>query len=197
MRGSAPQKLFAKWCREAGFRDVELEPPLGTFAGEGGFKYKSAKVEVEARSDVRVRGFWGLCRSAFFEFRAFYADVSSHKCKSPAQLYKEQAKCRRREYEERIRQVEDGDFTPMIMSSSGGMGPEMVIALKHLAPFIALKRDEEYSQVMGYLRAMFTFEMTRMALICLRGSRGLQKKGQVCVANRTEDLAVAMAELRL
>ena len=74
---------------------------------------------------------------------------------------------------------------------------EMVIALKHLARLIALKRDEEYSQVMGYLRAMFTFEMTRMALICLRGSRDVQKRGHVCVANRTEDLAVAMAELRV
>ena len=190
--------MFAKWCREAGFRDVELEPPLEPLLGEDrGFKYKSAKVEVEARSDVRVRGFWGLCRSAFFECRAFYADASSHKSKSPAQLYKEQAKCRRREYEERIHQVEDGDFTPTIMSSSGGMGPEMVIALKHLARLIALKRDEEYSQVMGYLRAMFTFEMTRMTLICLRGSCDLQKKGQICVANRIEDLAVAMAELHL
>ena len=32
---------------------------------------------------------------------------------------------KKRMYAERVEQVEDGSFTPMVMSSTGGMGPEM------------------------------------------------------------------------
>ena len=78
-------------------------------------------------------GFWGLCRSAFFEFRALYAYARSK------QNVNDEGSTRSRSA------VEDGDFTPMIMSSSGGMGPETVIALKYLARLIALKRDEDCS----------------------------------------------------
>ena len=72
---------------------------------------------------------------------------------------------------ERVLQVEDADFTPMILSSSGGMGAEMSMALKHLGEKVAEKCNLVYSKVAGYLRAMFSFEMMRLALIRLRGSR--------------------------
>ena len=35
-------------------------------------------------------------------------------------------------YEERITRVDNGSFTPMVMSTAGGMGPEMDIALNGL-----------------------------------------------------------------
>ena len=54
-------------------------------------------------------------------------------------MYKSCSQAKRREYAERVEQVEDGSFTPMVMSSSGGMGPEMSIALKFLAAQIAFK----------------------------------------------------------
>merc|ERR1711966_429727 len=102
----------------------------------------------------------------------------------------------RREYSERIRNVEDGDFTPMILSS-GGMGPEMNIALKHLARLTAAKQNVQFSRVCGYLRAMFSFEMMRMALICLRGSRSPWSIGENCNVGRVEDLQIATSNLRL
>ena len=98
---------------------------------------------------------------------------------------------------ENIRNVEDGDFTPMILSSSGGMGPEMNIALKHLARLTAAKQNVQFSRVCGYLRAMFSFEMMRMALICLRGSRSPWSIGENCNVGRVEDLQIATSNLRL
>ena len=85
-------------------------------------------------------------------------------------------------------------FTQMIMSSYGGMGPEMVVALKHLAQLIAVKRDEEYSQVLRDLRAMCTFE-DENGFDLLEWFSQSSEAGRV--ANHTEELAVAMAELRL
>ena len=67
--------------------------------------------------------------------------------------------------------VDAGSFTPMIASSTGGMCPEMQIALKHLALLLAEKRGERYADVIGLLRCGFAFSIARSALICLRGSR--------------------------
>ena len=195
MRHDGPKNLWTKWCSNV-FRDVESEPPLEPLSGEV-FEHKSAKTDADARSDTRVRGFWKRCRNAFFEFRVFYPFASTHKSKSPSKLYKQIADIRRREYSERIRNVEDGDFTPMILSSSGGMGPEMNIALKHLARLTAAKQNVQFSRVCGYLRAMFSFEMMRMALICLRGSRSPWSIGENCNVGRVEDLQIATSNLRL
>ena len=69
--------------------------------------------------------------------------------------------------------MEGGSFTPMIMSSSGGMGPEMSIALKYLAARLAMQENVHYSEMVGVLRARFSFAAARTALVCLRGSRSL------------------------
>ena len=192
MRHDGPKNLWAKWCGD-GFRDTEVEPLLEPLSGEV-FVYKSAKIEEEARSDVRVRGFWGNYRNAFFEFRVFYPHAKSYKSIKPQALYKEIARTRRREYGERVLQCEDGDFTPMILSSSGGMGAEMSIALKHVAKKVSEKHNLAYSRVVGYLRAMFSFEMMRLALICLRGSRS---RFTTCVGNDVNDTAAILSGLRM
>ena len=192
MRHDGPKNLWAKWCGD-GFRDTEVEPLLEPLSGEV-FVYKSAKIEEEARSDVRVRGFWGNYRNAFFEFRVFYPHAKSYKSIKPQALYKQIARTRRREYGERVLQCEDGDFTPMILSSSGGMGAEMSIALKHVAKKVSEKHNLAYSRVVGYLRAMFSFEMMRLALICLRGSRS---RFTTCVGNDVNDTAAILSGLRM
>ena len=55
------------------YRDVQIEPRLCELEGEEkGFEYKTSNTSEEARSDVRVRGFWGNRQDAFFDFRVFY-----------------------------------------------------------------------------------------------------------------------------
>ena len=82
----------------------------------------------------------------------------------------------------------------MILSSSGGMGAEMSIALKHVAKKVSEKHNLAYSRVVGYLRAMFSFEMMRLALICLRGSRS---RFTTCVGNDVNDTAAILSGLRM
>ena len=133
--------------------------------------YRSAKIDNDCRSDVRVRGFWAKQQNAFFEFRIFYPFASSYLSTSLPALYRRFARERKREYEERINVVDAGSFTPMIASSTGGMGPEMQMALKHLALLLSEKNGEKYADVMSLLRCRFSFAIARSALVCLRGSR--------------------------
>jgi hypothetical protein len=164
-------KLFAVECKKV-FVDVECEPGLDVLEGEE-FKYGSANREDEARSDVRVRGFWGNRKNAFFDFRVFYPFAASYFGKSLRATYRDCGKAKKREYEERVGQVEDGSFTPMVMSSAGGMGPEMVVALKYLAARLAIKEKCDYSVAVSVIRCRFSFAAARAALVCLRGSKSL------------------------
>jgi hypothetical protein len=171
MRHDQPKNLFAKACKSA-YIDVGCEPSLEPLTGEI-MKYQSAITTDNARSDVRCRSFWTMMRNAFFEFRVFNPFAKSYSSKTPKQCYRLLAQTRRREYEQRIREVDDGDFTPMIISSTGGMGEEMQIALKHLAQKIAIKNDQEYAHVITMMRCNFSFAMARASIICLRGSKSI------------------------
>ena len=82
---------------------------------------------------MRIRGFWGNKKDAFFEFRVFYPFASSLANKSVDASFSHMSKARKREYQERINQVDNGSFTPMILASTGGTGDEMDVALRILA----------------------------------------------------------------
>ncbi len=134
-------------------------------------RHKSAIVSDDARSDLRVRGFWSNMRLAFFEFRVVYPYARNYADQNPFTIFRSQQQARKREYEQRVRDIEDGDFTPMIMTSLGGMGPDMSTAVKHLASMWSEKRGENYSTVLNVLRCKLAFAVARAALVCLRGSR--------------------------
>lgn len=143
-------------------------------------------------SDVRVRGFWGNRRNAFFDFRVFYPFATSHFPKTLASVYRSCSGEKRREYKERVERVEDGSFTPMVMSYAGGMGPEMSIAVKYLAARIAVKERCDYSEAVCVLRARFSFAAARTTLVCLRGSRALVLNRHFCNNIRGHDAPVRL-----
>ena len=187
------KRLFAGIVKEA-YRDVGVEPGLLPLSGEV-MRLKSANVSDEARSDVRVRGFWGNKRDAFFDVAVFYPFASSYLPKKIPNLYATIEKAKQREYKQRVNEVEDADFIPLVMSSTGGMGKHMQIAIKHLAETIAERRKENYSKVVALLRAKFVFCVARAALVCLRGSRSIRPM-RGC-GERLEEVDLACAELCL
>ena len=76
-------------------------------------------------------------------------------------------------------QVDKGLFTPFVMLTSGGMGAEPVLFTKRIAELIALKRNEEYSDVVNYIRRL-SFCLLKIVLLGVRGERG-----QMVVARHT------------
>ena len=62
--------------------------------------------------------------------------------KKPEQLYIQHEREKKRTYNERILQVEKGSFTPLIFSTTGGMGPECARFHKRVAELISSKRGE-------------------------------------------------------
>ena len=68
--------------------------------------------------------------------------------------------------------MEKPSFTPLIFTTTGGMGPECERLNKRLAEMIALKQREQYSQVMAHIRTRLWFALLKATLVAVRGIRG-------------------------
>ena len=79
--------------------------------------------------------------------------------------------------EQRIRDIEHASFTPIVLSTTGGMGPIATTFYKRLADRLASKWNSSYSQTIGWLRCRLSFSLLRSSILCIRGARS--SKGRV------------------
>ncbi len=134
---------------------------------------RSANTEDGARLDIRARGFWNRSQDAFFDVRVFYPNASSNRSTNISSAYRKHELLKKREYGQRVRDLERGVFTPIVLTTTGGfyMGHETTTFYKRLADMIARKQYKPYSTVMGWLRCRLSFATLRSAIMCVRGSR--------------------------
>ena len=76
----------------------------------------------------------------FLDIRVFHPNAPSYKNKSIEQLYTSHEQEKKRAYTERVLQVEKGSFTPIVMSTAGGMSKEAAKHHRRIAQLIADKR---------------------------------------------------------
>ena len=119
MRHDAIRDILATEMRKT-MRDVQTEPHLTPLSGEV-ILPRSANREPDARADIRARGFWSDQQSAYSDVRVFYPHAPSYLTRSLSGLCKTFEADKKREYADRILQVENGSFTPLIFSSCGAM----------------------------------------------------------------------------
>ena len=99
---------------------------------------------------------------------------------------------KRRAYEERVHEVKQGSFTPLVFSSSGGIGRSATVTYRCLASLLSDKWNSPYPVIMGWLCCSLSFSLLRSALMCVRGSQSRAGSPGVPVA---VDLAVAEGHL--
>ena len=66
------------------------------------------------------------------------------------QCYRSNEQEKKRENEERVREIEHGSFAPLVISISGGMGPIATTVYKRMASLIAEKPNHPYSTTLLY-----------------------------------------------
>ena len=89
-----------------------------------------------------------------------------------SKMYSNHEDKKKKDYNQRVIQVEKGTFSPAILSCHGGASKETNKLLKHIAGKLAEKRGEEYSVTIRFLRRRITFDILRSCLMSLRGTRG-------------------------
>ena len=150
--------------------DVECEPPLQPVINKQGYK-ASANLKDDARLDVRARGFFRDGQNAFFDVRVTNADCASQQDKTVKSVLRKHESQKKLHYNRRVMEVEHGSFTPLVFTTTGVMSHECSLFHKLLAEKISAKRNENYSDVMRYLRVKLSFLALKSTLLCLRGSR--------------------------
>ena len=91
--------------------------------------------------------------------------------KPTSEVSKEQEEEKKRNYQQRVLDVEMGSFTPLVFGTNGGMGNECQRFSKHLADKIAQKDTDPYHIVITWLRTQISFKLFRSVHACVRGSR--------------------------
>ena len=111
----------------------------------------------------------------FFDVRVFCPLSSYYQSKSLQQCYKDNEALKKRKYEQRIREVEHGCFSPLIFSISGGCGPASTLFIKRLAMLHSEKFQRPYSDTINFIRYRYSFAILKSAIRCLHGSRSKMK----------------------
>jgi hypothetical protein len=72
---------------------------------------------------------------------------------------------------QRILEVENGSFTPLVFGTNGGLGEECTKFLGELAAKIAKKDDDSYAHTITWIRTRLSFDIMKSSIACIRGSR--------------------------
>lgn len=103
--------------------------------------------------------------------RVCHPNAESHKDLTIQQIYRKHEYEKKRLYANRVLEVEQGTFTPLVFTTTGGMADECKLFHSRLAELISIKEGEEYSTTISWIRSKVAFALLRSALLCLRCSR--------------------------
>ena len=110
----------------------------------------------------------------FFDVRVCHPNAGSYRDLTPKLIYEKHENNKnteKRQYAERVMEIEQGTFTPIVFTTTGGMADKCVKYHSRLAELIPNKKGESYSSAISWIRAKVSFAIVSSAMLCLRGSR--------------------------
>ena len=146
--------------------DVENEPPLQPLEGE----IINGLTGVNAKPDVRARGFWREGQNAFFDVRITNTNSESQRHLTSEKIFTKHEREKKRQYNNRIMNVEHSTFTPLVFSVNGGMAKEFLKFHKFVAGKIANKSGCRYEKVLSIIKCILSLLILCASLMCVRGS---------------------------
>ena len=152
------------------FHDVRIEPALIPTVDET----IRATAADGARCDVSAKGIWNNYDKTFFDIAVTHPNAQAHMHKPIDKLYKEFETRKKTKYNDRIVNTERASFTPLVFTTTGGMGGECEKLNKRLAELISIKTNQSYSHVISDIRRQLRFALLKSTVIAIRGFR----KGQ-------------------
>ena len=156
-------------------KDVKIEPML---LPVGNTETRSSNQAERARLDVSAVGIWSPMERTFLDVRVMHVNSPSYMDKTPEQIYLQHEREKKRTYNHRILEIEKGTFTPLVFSTTGGMGPESTIYHKRIAELVS--EGAKHSQIrdaMNFIRTRIRFALLKSNLIAVRGVRGKSRRG--------------------
>ena len=104
-----------------------------------------------------------------FILRVFYSNAKRYRSQNLNHCYELNEKEKKKQYNERVLQIEQGSFTPLVMSANSGMGRECRKFFSRLSE----KRKLRQSIIASCFRRKISFLLMKSILSCIRGSRSI------------------------
>ena len=140
-------------------KDVETEPALIPLSGE--VLPPGTTRKEDAKLDVCARNLWAPLAKAFVDIRVLHPQAPSNGNKSIPAMYRAHELEKKRKYNARVINIERATFTPLVFSTSGGMGPEASVFYKRVAEKIANKSSQRYSDIISFIRRRLRFDLLK------------------------------------
>ena len=120
------------------YNDVEIEPVLQELKGES--LPSGANRAPDFCLNIHARGFWERQRSAFFDVRVCHPNTDSYRYLDLKEICRQHENNKKRLYTQRVMEVEQETFTPLVFTTAGGMGEECRRYHNRLAELVAAKK---------------------------------------------------------
>ena len=132
----------------------------------------SANIQDGARLDIAAYGFWGSrFERAFFNVKVFNPYAPSNQKSSLYLLATIAKKTRKRGNMTNVSvKLNMAQFTPLILSCTGGLGPQATTSYKRLASLLSAKWSQAYSLTIMWLRRRLAYSLLRSSVMCIPGA---------------------------
>ena len=86
----------------------------------------------------------------FFDVRVCHPNADSFREMTPQQIYKQHETEKKRQYSSRVMEIEHGTFTPLVLTTTGGMACRRYHC--RLAELTSTKKGEPYAATISWIR---------------------------------------------
>ncbi len=171
----------AELLREAKCKNVYTEPSLLPTSKE--LHPKGTITSDGARLDIVATGLYGLNERTFMDVRITHPNAPSNLATPLDKLLVKNEKEKKSKYNSRVINTERASFIPLVFTTAATTAPECNKFHKRLAELISIKRKENYSHVINYIRTRISFALLKAILVSIHGVRSKNGKYQKGVKN--------------
>ena len=149
-------------------KDVELAISFFTLNGDEQTMRKIAKTNDEVRLDICAKSFWMIGQKAFFDVRVFYPTVRRYSKETLKQCYSLSEHEKKRHYNTRIMEVDQGSFTPLFFTVAGVIRNKGRGFYLRLATLLSLKNGTEKSKGTSSVQFKVNFALLRLYVVVFK-----------------------------
>ena len=139
-------------------KNVRKEPPLSA----------TPDSNDELRADINMRSFWQIWQRTFVDVMIFYPFAQSYPNWSLAITIKTIKNQKKRKYNKRILDGENGSFTTLLLTTNGGMSNKTKNFYKRQIQLSHEKSDVSYSDTSAWVKRQISFSLLWTSIICRR-----------------------------
>ena len=109
-------------------------------------------------------------KNPFFDVRITNKNSEFQRHLTSEKIFTKHEREKKRQYNNRIMNVEHSTFTPFVFSVNGGMAKKFLKIHKFVAGKIANKSGCRYEKVLSIIKCILSLLILRASLMCVKGS---------------------------